>query len=93
MEIVVNQRTIHKKSRSHLLPLVVVDLFLVLPALGLAVGAVPVEQDGERDDEERVRHRDRRHDRKHDVVPVARRKKTVGHFCCLINSGLIVRPF
>ena len=52
-----------------------VDLFLVLPALGLAVGAVPVEQDGERDDEERVRHGDRRHDREHDVVPVAQRKK------------------
>ena len=45
-----------------LLPLVLVHLFLVLPALGLAVWAVPVEQDREGDDEERVRHRDRRHD-------------------------------
>ena len=52
-----------------------VCVLLVLLALGLAVGAVPVEQDGERDDEERVRHGDRRHDREHDVVPVAQRKK------------------
>ena len=45
----------------HDILLVLVVLFLVLPAASLAVRAVPVEQDDQRDEEEAVRDRDRRH--------------------------------
>jgi hypothetical protein len=38
-------------------------VLLVLPAPGLAVGTVPIEQDAQRDDKEAVRDRDRRHHR------------------------------